>query len=120
MTAEYPNLPLLEYIFKQSLRQLQVPAPYSIDAYVFPQTWPNTACGFSEPGMISGQAFTKDYTTVMFCETLALVCFGNQPAYLINNPNKAFMDDFNDRNMKTKYNAERVYKDGKEEETERA
>ena len=45
MKAEYPNLQLLEYIFRQSLRQVEETVTYEINAFVFPQTWPNTGGG---------------------------------------------------------------------------
>lgn len=110
--TEYPNLQLLEYIFRWSLRQVEETGTNEIDAYVFPQWWPNTGGGFAEPGYVYGQAFTKEYTTVMFDNHHhALVAFGNRPAYLITNPNKAFMDDFNTRSMKSKHDAETAYKE---------
>lgn len=109
--AEYPNLQLLEYIFRQAVVQLDIKPPHSIDAYVFPQDWPNTGGGFAEPGYVYGQAFTKEYTTVMFCGSLAFVAFGNKPAYVINYPNEAFMNDFNAKNMKSKHDSESAYKE---------
>ena len=122
MLAEYPNLELLDYIFKDCLKKVQVNRPYDIDVHVFPQIWPNTAGGFSAPGIMSGQAFIKQYTTVMLCGTFAIVFFGNQPAYMINNTNEEFKKDFDRRQMKSKYDAERLYRekeqeDGKEETT---
>jgi len=88
-----------------------------INTHVFPQVWPNTACGFSEPGMISGQAFTKQYTTVMFCDDfhMAFVAFGNEPAYMIQYPNQNFMNDFNMKQMKSLYESEKFYKDEKKD-----
>lgn len=111
MTAEYPNLQLLEYIFRQSLRRFEETGTNEIDAFVFPQTWPNTGGGFASPGYVYGQSFIKQYTTVMLCDKFAFVCFDNTPAYLIKNPNKQFMDDFNARNMKSKHDAETAYKE---------
>lgn len=32
---------------------------------VFQQWWPNTAGGYCRPGMVTGQAFRRDYTTVI-------------------------------------------------------
>ncbi len=115
MTAEYPNLQLLAYIFTTSLLRIDDRDHREVDAYVFPQWWPNTGGGFAEPGYAYGDAFTKEYTTVMFDNYHhALVAFGIRPAYLITNPNKAFMDDFCAKNMKSKYESEKSYKDEKE------
>lgn len=115
MTAEYPNLQLLAYIFRRSMHD-RLGEEYKfadINVHVFPQVWPNTACGFSEPGCVSGQAFTKQYTTVMFCDALhmAYVAFGNEPAYMIRYPNEEFMRDFNARNMKSLYESQKFYKE---------
>lgn len=114
MTAEYPNLQLLEYIFRQTVRErIELKEPYfpDIDAFVFPQVWPNTGGGFAEPGCCYGQAMTKEYTSVLFDMTnnFAMVSFGNKPAYAIHNPNQEFVDDFNKKNMKSKYNALHCY-----------
>ena len=115
MTAEYPNLQLLDYLFRTSMKQrLGDEYKYKpVNAHVFPQVWPNTAGGFSAPGIISGQAFTKEYTTVMFCEdfNMAFVAFGNEPAYMIRFPNETFMKDFEAKNMKSQYQSEKFYKE---------
>ena len=118
MTAEYPNLQLLEYIFRQSLRQVEETGTNEIDAFVFPQTWPNTGGGFAKPGYCYGQAFTKEYTTVFLDmnANVAMVAFGNRPAYVIQNPNQTFVDDFNKKNMKSKHEALLCYKENKENE----
>lgn len=113
--AEYPNLPLLEYIFNSSV-EYDHKNTNDINAYVFPQTWPNTGGGFAEPGYCYGQAFTKEYTTVFIDmnANIAMVAFGNKPAYIIQNPNQTFVDDFNKKNMKSKYEALLNYKENKE------
>ena len=115
--AEYPNLPLLEYIFNSTVKY-DNKNPNNIDAYVFPQTWPNTGGGFAEPGCCYGQAFTKEYTTVFFDmnANVVMVAFGNRPAYVIQNPNQTFVDDFNKKNMKSKHEALLCYKENKENE----
>ena len=108
--AEYPNLELLEYIFRHAVDADMY--ANEVDAFVFPQTWPNTGCGFAAPGCCYGQAFTKEYTTVLLNErmNLAMVAFGNKPAYIVENPNQEFVDDFNRKNMATKYEAKKRYK----------
>lgn len=84
----------------------------TLDTFV--QTWPNTACGWSEPKAMSGQAFTKEYTTVATVnytdfnksnETFYVVFFGEKPAYKVETPNKAFFEDLKDRRMLSKYEA---------------
>ena len=117
MTAEYPNLQLLEYIFNSTVKY-DNKNPSNIDAYVFPQIWPNTGGGFAEPGYAYGQAMTKEYTTVLLDLNInvAMVAFGNRPAYIIQNPNQTFVDDFNKKNMKSKYEALKCYKENNNNE----
>ena len=121
MAVNYPNIEALELKFRILMFE-RVGEEYKnnfvIDSNVFPQMWPNTAGGFSRPGMVSGQAFTKEYTTVMFCNELNMACvsFGNQPAYLVHNPNETFLNDFNNRQMKSLYESEKFYKDEQEQE----
>ena len=67
----------------------------SYDIYVWPQTWPNTSCGF---GGISGQALTRAYTTVFICLNLAIVYHDNRFAYMVEDPTDLFwaaMKNFN-------------------------
>lgn len=111
--CEYPNLQLLAYIFRNSLALVGTEdiREETIDAHVFPQVWPNTGGGFAKPGYMYGQSMTKEYTTVLFYQDFAMVCFGNRPAYLINHPNKTFMQDFALKNMKSAYHSEKAYKE---------
>ena len=117
MTAEYPNIPLLDYIFREHIQKFldQNDRVYvlNVDVYVFPQTWPNTGGGFAQPGCVYGQSFIKEYTTVLMDmdHNFAMVAFGNKPAYMIQNPNQEFVDDFNKKLMKTKHEALRHYKE---------
>lgn len=117
MKAEYPNIPLLDYIFRENVQKFldkrDIDYRPDIDAYVFPQMWPNTGGGFAKPGCVYGQSFIKEYTTVLMDMkwNIAMVCFGNVPAYMIRNPNQEFVDDFNKKQMKTKYEALRCYKE---------
>ena len=116
---EYPNIQLLDYIFRENIEKCFGPLNkfQDIDVYVFPQTWPNTGGGFAQPGVVYGQSFIKEYTTVLFDLSLniAMVAFGNRPAYFIENPNQEFVDDFNRKLMKTKYEAQKHYKENKDE-----
>ena len=122
MTAEYPNLELLDYIFRRAIEDFVKPDQSIVvdfDVHVFPQIWPNTGGGFATPGYCYGQSFIKQYTTVFISTTqnVAMVFFGNRPAYIIQNPNQKFVDDFNRKQMKSKYEALKHYKeeqDGKE------
>lgn len=82
---------------------------------MFLQTWPNTAGGFSEPGMMAGQAFTEEYTTVAKCQRsneisgpsqdMYIIFFGNHGAYTITNPSDAFFSDLKNRKLLGKYEA---------------
>lgn len=114
---DYPNLQLLEYIFLTTVKRDRKNAS-NINAYVFPQIWPNTGGGFAEPGYCYGQAMTKEYTSVFLDmdTNVAMVAFGNRPAYIIENPNQEFVDDFNRKSMKSKHEALLCYKENKENE----
>lgn len=82
---------------------------------MFPQTWPDTAGGFSKPGTVAGQAFTTQITTVMEAQTLDTgedlygVFFDNAPAYLVYHASEAFFKDLNTHCLKSKYEAQKVY-----------
>lgn len=71
------------------------------EIYVFPQTWPNTGGGFSQPGYAYGDAFTKEYTTVIINrnDNAAMVSFGNKPAYSVCPIPQRFWDDLNKKRM---------------------
>ena len=121
----YPNLEFLENVFVASVKN-----KFGTDIDIagvelvamFPQTWPNTAGGFSEPGMAAGDAMTTEYTTVMNAriyqkerkgkdpyEEVFVVFFGDRPAYLVENANSIFYNDLNARRMKSLYEAMKVY-----------
>lgn len=102
----YPNLELLEYKCIQIASELYTNTYTKhpeIDANVFVQSWANTATGFDYYGGFSGQAFTDEYTTVfeiMFKhDTIYAVCFGNNVAYMIHEPNDLFYNDLTNRSM---------------------
>ena len=119
MLAEYPNLPLVQERFQNAIyeRLLEKKAEIQREketenrhifwigpkyrADVFMQTWANTAGGFQEPGMVSGQALTEQYTTVMYEQVTEIygVFFGNRLCYLVDNANDAFLEDLKNRNM---------------------
>lgn len=116
MTCSYPNLELLEYIFKQKIyneekfkkvykeKNEQGYVFYEISADVFKQTWENTSCGFDTidgKPTLSGQAFTSAYTTV-FHESLTDsygVFFDNRFCYLVTDPTEQFFSDLKDRRL---------------------
>ncbi len=90
---KYPDLEYLEAVLLGNLQNLH-PEVFKTNFWqpqtelvdMFPQTWPNTAGGFSEPGIVSGNAFTTEFTTVMKVfvrdtkEEYYGVFFGNKPA----------------------------------------
>ena len=81
MAATYPDLQLLEHIFDQYVVENTSPDETyipDVEAYVFPQTWPNTGGGLAQRGYMYGQAFTTEYTTVFINrrKQLGMVAFG--------------------------------------------
>ena len=116
MLTQYPNIQLLEYIFRQQINGTVSSVNwdhYDVDAYVFPQTWPNTGGGFSEPGYCYGDAMTKQYTTVLISHKydVAMVSFGDKPAYIVTEASKKprFQYDLKNCSMARKYDAEQIY-----------
>lgn len=120
--SKYPDLEYLEAMLLGNLRNLHPDAfktsfwqPQAELVDMFPQTWPDTAGGFSEPGMVAGQAFTTEITTVMTVyvhdtkEEYYGVFFGNKPAYIVDHPYEAFFEDLKSRQMKSKYEAKKAY-----------
>lgn len=120
--GKYPDLEYLEAMLLGNLRNLHPEAfqklfwqPQAELVDMFPQTWPDTAGGFSEPGMVAGQAFTTQFTTVMRVyvhdteEEYYGVFFDNKPAYIVDNANETFFKDLKEHNLKTRYDAQEVY-----------
>lgn len=120
--GKYPDLEYLETMLLGNLRNLHPEAfttsfwqPQAELVDMFPQVWPNTAGGFSEPGMVSGQAFTTEITTVMKVyvhdteEEYYGVFFDDKPAYIVDNANETFFEDLKNRNLKSRYDAQKVY-----------
>lgn len=100
----YPNIDLLAYRFQETLMKNHMEGNKMFipdtDIYVFPQTWANTAGGFTGGGY-AGQAITKELTTVLINrrENSAMVCFGNRPAYFITPLTRRFWKDFYKQEM---------------------
>ena len=101
----YPNIDLLAYRFQETLMKNHMEGNKMFipdtDIYVFPQLWSNTATGFNEVGGMSGQAITKELTTVLLNrrENSAMVCFGNRPAYFVTPLTRRFWKDFHTQQM---------------------
>ena len=116
MSAKYPNLELLEYKIGEYVGDVYE-SSYLVycRADMFLQSWPNTAGGFSRPGMLSGQAITDEYTTVFmvrdqFNNIFYAVCFGDHFGYYIREPNDQFFEDLKNRRMCRVYEADDRYK----------
>ena len=120
--GKYPDLEYLEAMLLGNLRNLHPEAfktsfwqPQAELVDMFPQTWPDTAGGFSEPGMVAGQAFTTQFTTVMKVyvhdteEEYYGIFFDNKPAYIVDNTNEAFLKDLKEHNLKTRHDAQETY-----------
>lgn len=126
--ATYPNLELIEYKCKEAALTLHKDtlkdACYLIcKVDVFQQTWANTATGFDIDCCFSGQAFTKEYTTVVEVkwhkkngkqyeaveDVIYGVYFGNNIAYMFINPNDNFFEDLKNRDMKSQREAGKRY-----------
>jgi len=108
-----PNIELLNYIFYQRIAEIKKQG-YNFgqadQIYMFPQTWPNTGGGFAEPGYCYGQTMTSEYTTVLIDseENMAMVCFGEKPAYIVS-LSQCFMDDVKAHRVKGKHEAKKYY-----------
>lgn len=104
MRSDYPNLELIEYIFKNKIDLINRYPMFEVEVFV--QTWPNTATAFSRPGCVSGQAFTKKYTTIIKTDLGDYgVFFGNEFGYLVKNPNEKFFEDWKNHTMKAVFHA---------------
>lgn len=80
---------------------------------VFTQMWGSTALGFIGVG---GQAMTEAYTTVCYLcdEKVYGVFFGEKLAYVIKNPNTAFLNDCSRMEMASQFEVNRYQQDGVE------
>lgn len=129
----YPNFDLIVYKcneaahqhFPRELKNAQYPS-FKLDAFL--QTWPNTATGFDSENVVSGQAFTDEYTTVVEMHWHYLdvnkqwidsndciygVFFGDEIAYIIINPSDEFFEDLKNRQMESQRRALGKYIDHK-------
>ena len=125
MKGEYPNLPLIEYIFLQhpdfkeakqkrierARSEKQTFIPFNVQAEVFLQSFPNTAGIFEDGKCVSGQAFTDQYITVMHeLETNVHAVFGgNKPCYAVIDPPERFFQDIQAHHLATLAEAEVRY-----------
>lgn len=128
MRAEYPNLELMEYIFKQTLasdeewkkkfEEIKKEKKYAfldIDVKVFPQIWGSTCTAFDvmkdgSPA-IGGCAMTKAYTAV-FHERLTdtyAVFVDDKPCYKVDDAPPVFFEDLKNCNMKSLSEAKKCY-----------
>ncbi len=122
LKGKYPDLEYMEAVLLGIMQKLYPDAfqksfwaPQAELVAMFPQTWPNTACGFSEPGTIAGDAFTTEVTTVFKVyvhdvkEEYYGVFFGNRPAYIVEHANDAFLTDLKNHRLKSRYDAKENY-----------
>lgn len=96
---DLPCLPLILERYINELRKFKPEARYpNVELRMFPQVWSSTALGF---GGIGGQAFTSAYTVVVVDDVYncCAVFYGEQLAYLIENPSQKFYDDVGNGNM---------------------
>lgn len=128
MRAEYPNLELMEYMFKQTLasddewkkkfEEIKKERKYAlleIDVKVFPQIWGSTCTAFDvmkdgSPTM-GGCAMTKAYTAV-FHEHLTdtyVVFVDGKPCYKVDNAPPVFYEDLESCKMKSLSAANKYY-----------
>jgi len=118
MTGKYPNIEILEKLFRSACDTIfSEPAPHILvpetEVEVFPQTWPDTSCGIGDG--FAGQAFTKAYTSVFSLKwstkqenkgitdsgnIIYGVFFRNTLAYVLINPNKKFQEDLKNHSLK--------------------
>ena len=122
LMGKYPDLEYFERIMLGNILERRPEAfkkgtcpPQAELVAMFPQTWSDTAGGFSRPGVIAGQAFTTQITTVMEVhisdtgEDFYGVFFDNVPAYFVENAPEAFFKDLNAQCLKSKYEAKEAY-----------
>lgn len=128
MRAEYPNLELMEYIFKQTLasddewkkkfEEIKKEKKYAfldIDVKVFPQIWGSTCTAFDVmpdgSAAWGGSAMTKAYTAVFYEHLTDYYCVfvDGKPCYLVNNAPLAFYEDLESCNMKSLSAAKKYY-----------
>lgn len=122
MLTRYPDLNRMEMIVLLNLKELYPDKFESIETMprvrlyaAFPQNWPNTAGGFSEPGMMTGQSFTTQITSVFVAdfpdngEKEYFVFFDEKPAYRVYQASDVFLEDLKNLKLKSRYEARSVY-----------
>ena len=122
LKGKYPDLEYMEAVLLGIMQKLYPDAfqknfwaPQTELVAMFPQTWSNTAGGFSEPGMVAGDAFTTEITTVFKVyvhdvkEEYYGVFFGNRPAYIVEHANDTFFADLKAHRLKSRYDAKESY-----------
>lgn len=122
LTGKYPDLEYFERILlgdilkrrPEAFKKGIIPPQVELVA-MFPQAWPNTAGGFSRPGIIAGQAFITQITTVMEVhisdtgEDCYGVFFDNAPAYFVDHAPEVFFKDLRAQSLKSVYEAKKAY-----------
>ena len=100
MTKVYPNLELLEYMFRQRIPPYEKPLN-DVEIYMFPQSWSNAGGGMSEAGYMYGQAITTQFTTVLVSRDggIAMVCFDDMPGYMVSPLTGGFWHDLERMHM---------------------
>ena len=122
MLTRYPDLNRMEMIVLLNLKELYPDRFKSIETIpkvrlyaAFPQTWSDTAGGFSEPGMMTGQAFTTQITSVFEAEfpdngeKEYFVFFDEKPAYRVYQASDIFLEDLKNLKLKSRYEASSAY-----------
>lgn len=128
MRTEYPNLELMEYIFKQTLvsddrwkkkfEEIKKERKYAlldIDVKVFLQIWGSTCTAFdvTEDGSpaIGGCAMTKAYTAVFHEHLTDYYCVfvDGKPCYLVADASLVFYEDLEDCRIKSFSEAKKYY-----------
>lgn len=67
-----------------------------LEVHHFSQTWSNTACIFSAPDVLAGQAFTRAYTTVLSQGGRSHVFCDGRPAYAVDTDCANLLDDLSE------------------------
>lgn len=121
MNAKLPNLELLDYKIKQHLindkefmqkwnkyKEEHSYACVDVVFDMFIQMWGNTSGGFETVG---GCAMTEEYTIVAHERSTDtyIVCFGDKPAYIVNDAPIQFLEDLKDRQIKGINTAKKYY-----------
>lgn len=80
----------------------------------FIQMWGSTCLGFdiddNGEAMFGGQIITEAYTTVAeLSPTLYIICFNEEPCYVIENPTEEFFKDIKNRCMVSRSKAIKRY-----------